>query len=143
MSFPDELRVYIRDYAPKRRLSFLAVANPFDVYGQAGRQRLGFHQPGYNWNPLTREDIDGWDRNWFLLADEGLDPIIVDLSRGDTQIQKAWHSEGDWDFFPTRSGSSCYGLPLPLTSSARSKICASRARGGWPRSSPSGRSRRS
>jgi len=92
-AFPEELRTYIRDYAPKRRLTFDAVGNPFDVYGQSGRlQRLGFQQPGFS------EDIDGWDRNWFLFADEGLDPIIVDLSRGDTQIQQAWHGEGEWDF---------------------------------------------
>src|SRR5262245_1791289 len=99
MSFPEELRVYIRDFAPKRRFEFEAIGNPVVVYGQSGEQRLGLRQPGYNWNPLTEEDIYGWDRNWFLLADEGADPIFVDLSRGNTEIQKAWHGERDWSFF--------------------------------------------
>jgi hypothetical protein len=100
MSFPDELGAYIRNFAPTHRLEYEAVGNPLVLYGQSGEQSLGLQQPGYNWNPLTQEDIDEWDRGWFLLADEGADPIIVDLSRGDTQILQAMHGAGDWSFSP-------------------------------------------
>jgi len=99
VSFPDELRVYIRDFVPKRRITFQGMGNPYYVYGLWGDLRLRFKQSGYNWNDLIGEEIDGWQRSWFLFANEGADPIIVDLSRGDTEVQKAWHGEGDWDFF--------------------------------------------
>jgi hypothetical protein len=98
--FPVELRTYIRDFAPKRRLTFECIGNPCMLYGMSGEQRLGFKQPGYSWNPLTGEDIEDWDHGWFLIADEGADPIIVDLSRGDTEIWMAWHGQGAWSFFP-------------------------------------------
>jgi len=98
--FPDELRTYIRDFVPKRRITFEGIGNPVYVYGLWGDLRLRAKQPGYSWSDLTGEPLDAWDRSWFLFAGEGADPIIVDLSRGDTEIKKAWHGEGNWSFFP-------------------------------------------
>src|SRR5262245_12488761 len=99
MSFPGELRVYIRDFAPKRRITFEGMGNPVYVYGLWGDLRLRFKQSGYNWSDLSGELIDAWDRSWVLFADQGADPIIVDLLRGDTGVLCANHGQGEWRFF--------------------------------------------
>jgi hypothetical protein len=50
-TFPDELRLYIRDFAPKRRLTFEGFGNPFEVCGLWGDLRsrraiFDAHPPG-------------------------------------------------------------------------------------------------
>jgi hypothetical protein len=99
-ALPIELAEYVARYAPSERLSLETVGNPIDLY--AARE-LARRVEGFNWNPLTRSRIDGWSETWFLLGDEGADPIIVDLADpnaglGRCPVLEAPHGEGDWRF---------------------------------------------
>lgn len=97
---PDELQTYVREFAPSSLVALQMVGNPIELYGLAGDKRLGFDQLGYNRHGVTGQSIDGWNPAWFLLADEGADPIIVDLARRDTQVLSAIHGSGAWRFSP-------------------------------------------
>jgi hypothetical protein len=99
-ALPGELLEYIRDFVPLRHFELQQLGNPIVLYGLEGEQRLGFEQLGYNKHGLTGESLEGWERAWFLLADQGGDPIIVDLSRRDTQVLQAMHGAGAWKFQP-------------------------------------------
>ena len=99
-TLPDELRTYIRDFAPGRVVEFQQIGNPIALYGLGGDQRLGFEQLGYNRHGFTGETLEEWQPAWLVLADQGGDPMIVDLSRGDTQVLQAMHGAGAWNFWP-------------------------------------------
>jgi hypothetical protein len=97
---PGELAEYIGRYAPRTRLSLDTVGNPLDLYAAS---ELGLRAEGYNWNPLTREPLEGWSDSWLLIGDEGADPVIVDLAESDVgsshcTVRQAPHGEGDWEF---------------------------------------------
>lgn len=100
LPLPPELAEYVANYAPASRYALETVGNPIDVYCLAD---LSSRAEGYNWNPLTQEVLDGWSREWLLLADEGADPIIVDLAAppdasGSCPVMQAPHGEGEWAF---------------------------------------------
>jgi hypothetical protein len=97
MELPKDLRIYIRDIAPSNDYIFETVGNPMTVYGFAGLSRT---QPGYNYNPVENKPIEEWDNNWFIFADEGADPVIIDLSKNKCTVLQAMHGTGDWDFTP-------------------------------------------
>jgi hypothetical protein len=99
-ALPAELSEYIRDFVPIRHFEFQQLGNPIVLYGLEEDQRLGFEQPGYTKHGLTGEPLEGWMSAWFLLADQGGDPIAVDLSRGDTQVLQAMHGASAWKFRP-------------------------------------------
>jgi cell wall assembly regulator SMI1 len=99
-TLPAEVADYVRRYAPFERLSLETAGNPIDLYGAA---ELGRRVDGYNWNPLTRESLEGWSDTWLLLGDEGADPIVVDLAKaeagsGRCAVLQAAHGEGEWNF---------------------------------------------
>jgi hypothetical protein len=94
-AFSDELLTHIRHFAPRHRFELWTIGNPIALYGLEGDRRLGYSRHG-----LTGERLEGWQPAWFLLADEGADPIVVDLSRGDAQIRQALHGAGAWNFRP-------------------------------------------
>jgi hypothetical protein len=69
-ALPGELSEYVGDFVPIRHFELRQLGNPIVVYGLEGDQRLGFEQPGYNKHGLTGESLEGWERAWFLLADQ-------------------------------------------------------------------------
>ncbi|HEX8326667.1 MAG TPA: hypothetical protein VF629_03940 [Hymenobacter sp.] len=91
---PAELVTYLDTIAPVEEVDFSTVGNPFYLYGL---DRLGVRQPGYNWNPVTNTPITDWPAGFFLLGDEGADPVLLDLDQPERGIQKLWHGEGDWE----------------------------------------------
>lgn len=93
--FPQMVREYIGHYAPVERFSFDTVGNPVDVYAISD---LKFHQEGYNYNPVKKEAIEGWDNHYFIFADEGADPVIIDLRQPENGIQLLIHGTGSWDY---------------------------------------------
>ncbi|HSI49237.1 MAG TPA: SMI1/KNR4 family protein [Ideonella sp.] len=96
-TFPLELRDYIATIISPGPFSFTAVGNPIDVYGY---DDLLKRLEGYNYNPLTREELEEWSPEWFLIGDEGADPIIVELGGTgvSSPVLQAMHGEGDWNF---------------------------------------------
>lgn len=97
MDFPAELQEYIRDIVSLESFTFETGGNPIEFYGV---QRLGTKQDGYTFNPVTGEPIPDWSIQWFLFADEGADPVIIDLAAAPHNVQRAAHGMGEWDFGP-------------------------------------------
>ncbi|MCB1584440.1 MAG: SMI1/KNR4 family protein [Xanthomonadales bacterium] len=97
ISFPIEFKEYIDNYAPINNQYFSGVGNSISLYNS---ERLSWVMDGYNFNPIERKSIAGWDDSWFLFADEGADPIIVDLSEQleYSVVYQAMHGTGDWQF---------------------------------------------
>ena len=91
---PPDLAAYLDTYAPAEGVEFDTVGNPLYLYGL---DQLGVQQPGYNWDPTTNTPLDGWPASFFLLGDEGADPVLLDLDQPELGIQKLWHGEGDWE----------------------------------------------
>jgi len=91
---PPELVTYLDTVAPAAEVAFRTVGNPLYLYGL---DQLGVRQPGYNWNPVTNAPIEDWPPGFFLLGDEGADPVLLDLDRPELGIQKLGHGEGDWE----------------------------------------------
>ena len=90
---PPELAAYLDTFAPAEDVAFKTVGNPLYLYGLGS---LGVRQPGYSWNPVTQESIADWPAGFFLLGDEGADPVLLDLDQPALGIQKRWHGEGNW-----------------------------------------------
>lgn len=91
---PDSLKEYINTFAPSSDFYFTTVGNPMCVYGI---ENLKYEQNGYNYNPVTNTKIHDWNESFFIIADEGSDPVIIDLQHPENGIQKLFHGEGDWD----------------------------------------------
>jgi hypothetical protein len=94
---PDWLAHYIEEIASLEDFQLETVGNPLDIYGA---KRLSTRHDGYNWNPIDQETIPDWDANWFIIADESADPVIVDINTSEPTVLKALHGEGEWDFDP-------------------------------------------
>lgn len=90
---PAELRQYLDVVAPAADVNFDTVGNPLTLYGL---ERLGAQQPGYSFNPLTQKSIPEWNAAFFLLADEGADPILLDLEQPELGVQRLRHGAGSW-----------------------------------------------
>jgi hypothetical protein len=93
-ALPAELVTYLDTVAPAGEMGFRTVGNPFYLYGP---DRLGVHQDGYNWNSVSNRPIDDWPAGFFMLGDEGGDPVLLDLDHPGRGVQKLWHGQGDWE----------------------------------------------
>jgi len=98
-SFPPELRAYIDTICPKEAIVFQGVGNPVVIRASS---ELSWRMEGYNVNPETNEAINGWNDGWFLIANDGNEPIIVKLDEHNATsiVYSAMQSEAGWDFFP-------------------------------------------
>lgn len=93
-NFPESLKDYLFNFAPKERFYFNSVGNPIEIYGV---NQLKFRQDGYNYNSVTNQEIEDWNSNYFILADEGADPIIIDLEEDSGTVCRFLHGQGDWE----------------------------------------------
>ena len=91
---PADLVTYLDTVAPAEEVDFRTVGNPFYLYGP---DRLSAHQPGYSWDTVLNAPVDDWPAGFFLLGDEGEDPVLLDLDHPERGIQKLWHGQGDWE----------------------------------------------
>ena len=96
---PTQLRQYLVEYAPAPSFAFSSVGNPVELYES---KQVSHRALGYNFNPVTCKIIEGWSNSWVLIADEGADPIIVDLDEGSGDgafpVFQAMHGVGAWEF---------------------------------------------
>ena len=98
-SFPPELKAYIDTIIPKETIVLQGVGNPIVIRGSS---ELSWRMEDYNVNPETNEAINSWNDDWFLIANDGGEPIIVKLDKhNDTSIvYSAMQGEAGWEFFP-------------------------------------------
>jgi len=97
---PPKLVEYLTIAVPLHDVMLQTHGDPLRLWGVRG---LGRRQDGYSYNPLLQQDIDDWDRNLLVVADEGADPYVVSLSSPpDTplQVSVAPHGAGEWTFEP-------------------------------------------
>jgi hypothetical protein len=90
---PPDLTYYLDTVAPADDVDFDTVGNPLVLYGLS---RLGPQQPGYSFDTRTQQPVADWRPSWFLLADEGADPVILDLAEPAAGLRKLWHGAGSW-----------------------------------------------
>jgi hypothetical protein len=72
--------------------------NGLNLYGASELIRM---QEGYSYNPIEKKPIEAWQKDYVVVADDGADPYVLDLSQSDgtdAPILFAYHGEGDWDF---------------------------------------------
>jgi hypothetical protein len=93
-ALPADLVTYLDTIAPAEEVDFSTVGNPLCLYGL---DRLGVRQDGYNWNSVTNAPIADWPAGFFLLGDEGADPVLLDLDHPERGVQKLRHGAGDWE----------------------------------------------
>ena len=93
-AFPPDLVTYLDTVAPAEDVEFATIGNPLLLYGLA---RLGPQQPGYSFNPVTQRPLLDWNPAFFLLADEGADPVVLDLGQPAAGLRKLLHGAGSWE----------------------------------------------
>ena len=100
--FPKEFHEFFAKVVSENDYYFSMVGNPISLLSS---DKYSWTMPGYNFNPVTNEVITDWESNWFLFADEGSDPIIIDISEQTeySTVYKAMHGAGKWDFTPIAS----------------------------------------
>lgn len=58
-------------------------------------------QEGYSYNPIKKKPIDTWPKDYVVIADDGADPYVLDLSQSDgpdAPVLFSYHGEKEWDF---------------------------------------------
>ena len=97
---PQDIAAYVSDFAPRNSIELEGQGNSICVYGIGGAPCLSARQAGYSFDASTGQQIGDSQSRWFMLGDEGADPIIVDLTAPNAGVLTAFHGEGDWEFFP-------------------------------------------
>lgn len=93
---PDELNDYLQAICPTLTLTVEGVGHPVEVLPLAELA----------WRPAMLASLTGelakWQDDWFLIAHEGGDPIIIKTSeRGqNSPVYSAMQGMGVWDFAP-------------------------------------------
>lgn len=93
---PAELVEYIDRICPESGLTFESVGHPVELLDISNLA----------WKPAMFADLTGelgkWQDDWFLIAHEGGDPIIVKTSEcgGNSPVYSAMQGMGFWDFAP-------------------------------------------
>ncbi|RYD47143.1 MAG: hypothetical protein EOP85_06040 [Verrucomicrobiaceae bacterium] len=88
------VRLYLENGCPRESVLLETVGNPIEIYPAS---RLGARQPGYS-HDSSDAPLPDWDAAWFLIADEGADPIAFDLNEPDSPVNRASHGMGEWSF---------------------------------------------
>jgi hypothetical protein len=99
VTFPPELKEYIDTVCPEGKLAFEGVGYPVDIIS---KNEISWKMPGFNVNAVTGQAIPSWNDSWFLIANEGGEPIIVKLDehRSTSTVYSALQGAGPWDFCP-------------------------------------------
>ncbi|GAA4056235.1 hypothetical protein GCM10022409_49410 [Hymenobacter glaciei] len=99
---PPALEEYLRQAAPAEAVMLATVGNPFDVYSLA---QMGRFQDGYTFNSVTQQPLNDWPAHWFMFANEGGDPVIVDLQAANGAVIQLRHGAGNWETSAAIAGS--------------------------------------
>ena len=94
-SLPDDYVYFLKHYVPESVTWSTDEYTNLEIYGAKDILK---GQWGYNYNPVTHEDIVDWPSSYLVIASDEGDPYCIDLSRGDTVIYTAAHGMGKWDF---------------------------------------------
>lgn len=96
-NFPTPLAEYITRVIPPASVCLQRVGNPvrFWAHSAVTPEPVGYRVDG------SGKAIADWSPGWLIFADEGADPVIIDLDTatdGDCPVLQAMHGTGSWDF---------------------------------------------
>lgn len=66
-----------------------------EVYGA---NQLIDGQNGYSYNPVEKQEIDDWNRNYVVIANSAGDPFCINISKENSPVYYAVHGIGEWEF---------------------------------------------
>ncbi len=97
LSLPQELKSYIEQICPTQSTTISGVGHPIDLLSI---EQLSWQMEGFNFDSVKQKIISGWQDNWFLIASEGGEPIIVNLDDNDnlSPVYSAMKTSDGWDF---------------------------------------------
>jgi len=110
---PGDLQQITTHWAlPSVYVDFLTRFSPVKVslvskrFWNGGLQLFGVDelieaQDGYAFNPVKKESIPDWPKDFVVIASHGGDPFVLDLSSSDgvdAPVLTAEHGTGEWDF---------------------------------------------
>ena len=99
VTLPQELTLYIESTCPDSNINIIGVGHPIELLGV---EQLSWQMNGYNFDESSQQPISSWQDNWFLIATEGGEPIIVDLNNVNalSPVYSAMQTTDGWDFAP-------------------------------------------
>ncbi len=97
LNFPNELKNYIDQVCPAEATTINGVGHPIDLLSI---EQLSWQMNGFNFDLASLTAIKTWQENWFLIAIEGGEPIIVDLNdrEDNSPVYSAMQTNTGWDF---------------------------------------------
>jgi len=97
ITLPQELKLYIEQVCGEIKTTISGVGHPIELLSI---EQLSWKMEGFNFDSINQKKISGWQDNWFLLADEGGEPVIVDLddSHEVSAVYSAMKTSDGWDF---------------------------------------------
>ncbi len=98
IDLPNELISYIEKVCPDKPTTFIGVGHPIELLSY---NSLSWQMKGFNITD-DGEEIKNWQEAWFLIATEGGEPIIVDLSdqTAISPVYSAMKTNAGWEFCP-------------------------------------------
>jgi len=105
LNLPPELKAYIEHVCPLNTTTISGVGHPIELLSI---EQLSWQMEGYNFDSVHQKEIKGWQDNWFLIASEGGEPIIIKLDESPdnssnnnvnlSPIYSAMQTSTGWDF---------------------------------------------
>lgn len=101
LSLPEELRNYIKQVCPSNPTIINGVGHPIELLSI---EQLSWQMEGYNFDSVNQKVIKNWQENWFLIASEGGEPVIINLDDNlDNNVDlspvySAMQTSNGWDF---------------------------------------------
>lgn len=101
ISLPQELKVYIEQVCPEISTTISGVGHPIELLSV---KQLSWQMAGFNYDSSNKQEIAGWQVDWFLLANEGGEPIIVKINDCSAKkielspVYSAMKTTDGWDF---------------------------------------------
>lgn len=95
---PADLARFYREIGP-HDCTLETSGNPFFIPSLARLWRL---QAGYRWHSVSGERLTDWHDDWLVVADQGGDPFIFEISSG--KVLHDRHGAGGWQPSPVFSG---------------------------------------
>lgn len=96
-NFPKELGQYIDNFCPETVVNIKGVGHPISLLSQ---EEISWQMPGFKVDADTKVRNSNWQDNWFLIAVDGGDPVIVDLNDNAdlSPVYSAMQTDEGWDF---------------------------------------------
>lgn len=97
ISLPQELKLYIEQVCAEKNMTINGVGHPIEFLSV---EQLSWKMAGFNFDSVKQKNIAGWQDNWFLIANEGGEPVIVKLDNMHelSPVYSAMKTSDGWDF---------------------------------------------